>query len=257
MAPRVQIKVIALVWVVDACLAPVGLLAAVAAEQGLGAVLLVLPLGALLLVLARDRSARIEQAHQRLELVRQERSRLQSAVQRLGDAFASKLDLDALLEIVLRGSIEALDAGAGRIELIGSEVAHELETPSTDGSPAALSAAAGAAAATNATEQVEHDGRWALALPFAVVAPSEELRGTLCLARRGRRFENDEIAVATRLIEKARAAAADILSHHELRAQAITDALTGLGNRRKLFDRPRGLVAAPRAREIAIALDRL
>ena len=128
-APRVQIKVIALVWVVDACLAPVGLLAAVAAEQGLGAVMLVLPLGALLLVLARDRSARIEQAHQRLELVRQERSRLQSAVQRLGDAFASKLDLEALLDIVLRGSIEALDAGAGRIELVGSDVAHDIRVP--------------------------------------------------------------------------------------------------------------------------------
>ena len=120
---------IALVWVVDACLAPVGLLAAVAAEQGLGAVMLVLPLGALLLVLARDRSARIEQAHQRLELVRQERSRLQSAVQRLGDAFASKLDLDALLDIVLRGSIEALDADAGRLELIGSDVAHAARVP--------------------------------------------------------------------------------------------------------------------------------
>ena len=86
-----------------------------------------------------------------------------------------------------------------------------------------------------AAEQVEHDGRWALALPFAVVAPSEELRGALCLARRGRRFQDDEIAVATRLIEKARTAAADILSHHELRTQAVTDALTGLGNRRKLF----------------------
>jgi diguanylate cyclase (GGDEF)-like protein len=226
---------IATVWVLDTCLALVALLAATAAEQGLGAVMLVLPLGALVLVLARDRRARIEQASQRLELVRRERSRLQSAVQRLGDAFAAKLDLDALLDIVLRGSIEALDAGAGRLELTGSNVAHHRESPDAVPLPAVLHAVARATAATNCVEQVEHYDGWGLALPFAVSAPSEELHGILCLARSGRRFQDDEIAVATRLIQQAQTAAADILSHHELRTQVITDALTGLGNRRKLF----------------------
>ena len=54
----------------------VGLLAAVPAEQGLGAIMLVLPLGALLLVMAHDRSATIEQANRRLELVRQLRTQV-------------------------------------------------------------------------------------------------------------------------------------------------------------------------------------
>src|SRR6202007_203119 len=52
-----------------ACLAPVGLLAAQSALDAPGRVLLVLPLGALLLMLARDRSARIAQAQRRLEQV--------------------------------------------------------------------------------------------------------------------------------------------------------------------------------------------
>jgi diguanylate cyclase (GGDEF)-like protein len=246
-APRVQVKVIALVWVVDACLAPVGLLAAVAAEQGLVAVMLVLPLGALLLMLARDRSTRIEQAHQRLELVRQERSRLQSAVQRLGDAFAAKLDLEALLDIVLRGSIEALDASAGRLELSGPEIEHRLEFPSGVPLPAALHAAAWATDTMNAVEQVEHDGNWVLALPFAVGAPFGELHGMLSLARPGRQFQADETAVATRLIERAQTAAADILSHHELQSQVVTDPLTGLGNRRKLFSDLGGWLQSPEA----------
>ena len=64
--------------------------------------------------------ARIEQAHGRLKLVERERVRLQSAVRRLGDAFAAKLELDALLEILLQGSVEALDAAAGRLDLRGS-----------------------------------------------------------------------------------------------------------------------------------------
>ena len=64
---------------------------------------------------------RIEQAQHRLELAVRERSRLQSAVRRMGDAFAAKLDLDALVDIMLRGSIEALDADAGCLALDGRE----------------------------------------------------------------------------------------------------------------------------------------
>ena len=63
----VQFRVLARVWAVDACLAPIGLLAAQAASQATARVLLVVPLGVLLLILARDRSARIAQAQQRLE----------------------------------------------------------------------------------------------------------------------------------------------------------------------------------------------
>ena len=78
-----------------------------------------LPLVLLLWLLARDRSQRIDKAHHRLQLVEQERVRLQSAVRRLGDAFAARLELEGLLEILLHGSIEALDAAAGRLELAG------------------------------------------------------------------------------------------------------------------------------------------
>ena len=66
-APKVQIRVLAQVWIVDACLAPVGYLAAKAASEQLSDVLLVMPLGALLLFMARDRNARIAQAQYRLE----------------------------------------------------------------------------------------------------------------------------------------------------------------------------------------------
>ena len=66
-APKVQILVLGQVWVVDACLAPVGYLAAKAASEQITDVLLVMPLGALLLFMARDRNARIAQAQFRLE----------------------------------------------------------------------------------------------------------------------------------------------------------------------------------------------
>ena len=64
---EVQVEVVARVWLVDACLAPIGLLIANAASGAPAKLLYVLPLSALLFILARDRTARIAQAQQRLE----------------------------------------------------------------------------------------------------------------------------------------------------------------------------------------------
>jgi diguanylate cyclase (GGDEF)-like protein len=67
-APRVQLRVAAQVWLIDGCVAPLGLLLTLAARRDPPALLMVLPLGALLLVLQRDRTQRIVQAQERLEL---------------------------------------------------------------------------------------------------------------------------------------------------------------------------------------------
>jgi diguanylate cyclase (GGDEF)-like protein len=67
-APQVQLRVAAQVSLIDGCIAPLGLLLSLAARHDHPAMLMVLPLGALLLVLQRDRTHRIVQAHERLEL---------------------------------------------------------------------------------------------------------------------------------------------------------------------------------------------
>jgi HD-GYP domain-containing protein (c-di-GMP phosphodiesterase class II) len=59
---RDQLRVLGWVWVVDALLAPLGLLGAFATTQHPYAFLLVLPLAALLSIFARERNRRIEQA---------------------------------------------------------------------------------------------------------------------------------------------------------------------------------------------------
>ena len=56
------------------------------------------------------------------------------------------------------------------------------------------------------------------------------------MARRSRAFQDDEIALLSELVTKGRTAANDILGHQALREQAVSDPLTGLGNRRKLGD---------------------
>src|SRR3954462_8542748 len=231
-APTLQLHVFGLVWVVDACLAPVGFLAAEAAQHDIFAILLILPPAGLLLLMAGDRRKRIEQAQHRLEVAVRERSRLQAAVRRMGDAFAAKLDMDALVDIMLRGSIEALAADAGWLQA-GDAQPRLLPEDAAGDLGVALRAAGDAAAATGLPQPIEAPAGWGLALPFDV-AEQPAPDGAVCIARRARPFQDDEVELLTELVAKAKTAAADILGHHALREEAIRDPLTGLGNRRKL-----------------------
>jgi diguanylate cyclase (GGDEF)-like protein len=231
---RVQIRVIAQVWMIDASLAPVGLVIAHAAQHRPLDLLLMLPLDGLLVVLSRDRSARIVEAQRRLDVVARERRRLQIAVGRLGEALAAKLDLNALTDIVLRGSIEALDAEGGRLTLSGPISPMVLESDADSRLGATLRAAADAAHAEQKACRVNIDGICALALPFGFASAAGSAYGAIAVAREEREFRDDEQEVMERLVERARVAAADIIAHRLLREQAYTDSLTKLGNRRAL-----------------------
>ncbi|MFL5864329.1 MAG: HD domain-containing phosphohydrolase [Solirubrobacteraceae bacterium] len=230
-----QIRVIALVWAVDACLAPLGFLAAIATRRHPAAILLALPLVFLLWLLARDRHQRIDKAHHRLKLVEHGRVRLQSAVRRLGDAFAAKLELNALLEILLHGSIEALDAAAGRLELAGGSSPVRLSV-GVEGWLDALEDEHRSGPGHDGPVQVEQSGVWRLSVPMRIIASPRRITGSLWLVRAGRAFEEDEIALMSELVGKAQLAAGEIIAHHAIREQAMTDPLTGLGNRRRLDD---------------------
>jgi diguanylate cyclase (GGDEF)-like protein len=233
-APQLQLRVAAVVWMIDACIAPLGLLLAHVARHQHLALLAALPFSALLWILERERSGRIAQAQHRLELVARERTRLQAAVRRLGDAFAAKLDLSALTGIVLHGSLEALDADAGALRVELGRRASLSESIGDSGHALILAAAARAAQDSGRPAQLQQEGVWALALPLRFTGASESGRGALVVARGERKFRPDEQALMVGLLDRAQTAICEILAHEALREQAVTDPLTNLGNRRKL-----------------------
>jgi diguanylate cyclase (GGDEF)-like protein len=229
---RVQLRVIATVWVVDACLAPLGFLAAFSARRQVLASLEVLPLVLLLWLLARDRSKRIDQAYARLKLVEHQRGRLRAAVGRLGDAFAAKLELHALLGTLLHGSLEAVDADAGWLTLSGLDGGSDLRAGDTE-ALRRLEAAPRVTGPPGHRGAVADQELWTIAVPISIPG-AETIEGALCFARRARSFGVDEVATVDALVAKAQLAAGEILAHQQLREQVLTDALTGLGNRRRL-----------------------
>ena len=232
-APRLQARVIAVVWLVDACSAPLGLLVALAARGHPDRLLLLVPLIGLLFAFDRDRDARITQSRHRLDVIAHERTRLQATVNRLGDAFAAKLDLRALIEVLLGGSIDALDADGGLLTLQGPGSA---EVEKMSGAPELeplLRTACEAAQLDGRPAQFESDHACVLGLPVVLAGDST---GALAVARQGHKFRGDEQTIMIGLIERAQRAGAEIITHEELRGQALTDPLTRLGNRRKLSD---------------------
>ncbi len=233
-APQLQLRVAAVVWLVDACIAPLGLLLAHVARHSHLSLLMALPFSALLWILERERSARIAQAQVRLELVARERTRLQAAVRRLGDAFAAKLDLSALVGIVLNGSLEAMDADAGQLTLAVGDRSSLTETTGESGHALILETIGLATRESGRPTQVEQNGVWALALPISFASEGETGRGALTVTRRSREFRDDEQALLHGLVKRAEMAICEILGHEALHEQAVTDSLTGLGNRRKL-----------------------
>jgi diguanylate cyclase (GGDEF)-like protein len=245
---RVQLRVVGVVWLIDACVAPLGLLVAHAAQHAPAEVLLILPLNGALILMSRERTARIEQAQRRLDVVGRERKRLQTAVQRLGEALAARLDLDALVDIVLRGCVEAMDADAGRFVMSGPAASRAVEVAGPPRVAALVGAAARTAMDTGEVARLEQGGVWALALPFVLSGDDGRTTAALSVARDSRAFRADEQEVMHGLLEQARHATAEIIAHNALREQAHTDALTRLGNRRKLAadvrERVRGATAS-------------
>ena len=228
-APVLQLRVIGSVHLIDACLTPVGLMAAWAGAQDPLGFTVVLPLLLLLGAFAADRRVRIEEVGRRLDDLRDERRRLDHAIRRIGDAFASKLDRVALVDLALNTAVDALGAAHGRAWLSGRAVDAGRER---DAAHALLAAAAAAARGDHRTPVVRDGELVAMACRLATGGRGEALE-LMAVARRGRDFTEAERGMFAHLARQAQVAIENVELHERLRLQATTDELTGLANHRR------------------------
>lgn len=239
-APQLQLRVLATVWTIDLVLTPIAIIAAVAAFTPGFVWAPLAPLGMVLLlgILSRDRTARIELSHERLEALRTERLRLDLVVQRMGDAFASKLDLGALLDVTTRGAAEALEAEAASASVYagpGRQLERQLMLDDDEDLRRALVVCEQDAARRGEISVLAAGAVVAVACP--VREPSSGLTvGIVALAKRGRDFSDRQQELLAYLCERAGVAVGDIELHTVLRKQASSDELTGLGNVRRFLE---------------------
>jgi diguanylate cyclase (GGDEF)-like protein len=232
--PQLQLRLICQVAVLDAALLPLGLLGSMSIDEVPLAPFGLVPLVGLLAFTARDRADRTSRLSSRFHALEKERHRLQVAVKRIGEAFASNLDLDALLDITTRAAVDALNADAGRASAVeGHDRRLVRRSTVTEDETLAgrLDRAESLVLARDGLAETTGDGcsAMAFALRAAGVATA-----TIAVARRGDAFTDEERALFEYLCEQAAVAADNVSRHETLHQQALTDELTGLANHRRL-----------------------
>jgi diguanylate cyclase (GGDEF)-like protein len=177
------------------------------------------------------------QLEERLEELNQERARLQDAMRRIGETFASNLDREGLLEIVVRTAVDGVGADAGRASVrpnASSPLEQVALTGSVDGLEEAVRAAEAKVLETGEPCEATVDGVAALSHPMRRGDDVHaRVSGVVSVARRDRPFSVAERELFHYLAEQAAVSIENVGLHETVERQAVTDELTGLFNRRR------------------------
>jgi len=185
--------------------------------------------------LGRELNRMSDRLRDQMDELRRQRRELDGSVKRIGEAFASGLDRNGLLQVVAETAVSACAAEGGRIVL--REGGDAITTPeSPEHLEAALARAADGAWDTGREGSASVESCHAIAQ--AVVDRSEGDRSlcVLSVARRGADFDSDEREVLRYLIGQTSASIENIELHERVSEQALTDELTRIPNNRQFND---------------------
>jgi diguanylate cyclase (GGDEF)-like protein len=192
----------------------------------------------------------------------QGRDELEDVTRRVGDAFASGLDPEALIDLAVRTAVERCSAEAGRAlpvdpdkmrsARIGErsrELTEALAAAERDAFRASpqegrelLSRIRGdgrAARGASTAQEAEVGGVHALAAPLRArisIGAASEYVGVISIARRRHAFTDSERDLFAYLATQAGVSIENAFFHHHTRRQAVTDDLTGLANARRFHE---------------------
>ncbi len=178
------------------------------------------------------------QLESRLADLRVERERLRGAMRRIGVALASNLDRDGLLEVVVNAAVDGVGAGAGRATVRrgpGAPLATVASAGDLAGLGRTISDAETRALYSGEPVESHENGIACLALPLRLRTGGTA--AVVAIARAGVPFRPDERELVEYLAAQATTSIENVALHERAEEQAVTDALTGLANRRHFEDR--------------------
>jgi diguanylate cyclase (GGDEF)-like protein len=171
-----------------------------------------------------------------MDQLRRQQLEIDRSVRRIGEAFASGLDRQGLLQIVAETAVSAAAAEYGLIALSGREGAEVSSGQAGGGIEDAVLAAEGEATRAGELIAFSQDGAHALSAPLRRIGDPGHDLGVMTVARTTRPFNETERDVFLYLIGQASASIENVALHELVSEQAVTDDLTGLSNNRAFTD---------------------
>ncbi|MGH2856216.1 MAG: diguanylate cyclase [Solirubrobacteraceae bacterium] len=171
------------------------------------------------------------QLERRLAELEQERSRVRNSIRRIGEAFASGLDRDALLELALNTAMDATEADRGRVSArreAAEPLRETIHVGRLAGLEEAIYEAERLALAGDGVGEASAEGAQLATVALGPMSPRGPTHGLITVCREGRAFTEDDLELLRTLAAQATLAMANVSLHFDIQRQAITDDLTGL-----------------------------
>ncbi len=169
----------------------------------------------------------------RLAELEQERARVRQSIRRIGEAFASGLDRDALLELALQTAMDATEADRGRVSArqsaddVLTETVHVGRLAGLEGT---IYDAERRALTTDGVGEGSLGDAHLATVALGPIIPGGPTHGLITVCRDGRQFTEDDLELLRSLASQATLAMANVNLHFDVQRQAITDDLTGLAS---------------------------
>jgi diguanylate cyclase (GGDEF)-like protein len=175
------------------------------------------------------------QLKRQLTELREERTRAERSMRRLGEALASNLDRDALLGIVVETAVDGVGADGGRAEARrpGGDLEARVTTGRLLGLEEVLTRAEALAAESGQPSEAVSGEAAALAHPLHGAEELAQVVGVVSVGRSGRPFSHSDRDLFSYLAAQAAVSLENVDLHEAVQRQAVTDGLTGLFNHRR------------------------
>ncbi len=175
------------------------------------------------------------QLEERLAEIREQQQRLEGALRRIGDTFASNLDREALLQIVLDTAVDGVGAAGGRalVRNPAGGMEERARMGAIAGEEPALHAVEAEVLQSRAPEVATAGKSMALGHPLLGGPDGRAVVGVIAVVRSGEPFSPREQDLFHYLASQAAISIENVDLHEQVQRQAVTDELTGLYNHRR------------------------